>query len=338
MNWSRRSFLRTGALSLLGSGLSGWVGSGTLARVSAQPPAKPTGPADGPLRAIDAHTHFYNPDRPQGVPWPGKGDKLLYRAVLPPEFKQLTKPHHVQGTIVVEASPWLEDNQWLLDLAAKEPFIVGVVGRLDPGTDDFPKHLGRFARDSLFRGIRINHDALRRGLSQKKFIDHLGLLVERDLVLDVNGGPDMPADVATLAHKLPKLRIIINHAANLPIDGKPVPPAWLKGMREAAAGKNVFCKVSALVEGASKKDGDVPTAIDFYRPVLDALWQTFGEDRLIYASNWPVSNKAAPYATVYEIPRKYLEKRGPGATEKFFLRNAIAAYKPVIREPKGRHE
>src|SRR5438552_2260068 len=92
----------------------------------------PTEKAPVSVRAIDAHTHFYDPHRPQGVPWPGKGDKLLYRTVLPPEFKQLTKKHHVQGTIVVEASPWLEDNQWLLDLAAKEPFIVGVVGRLDP--------------------------------------------------------------------------------------------------------------------------------------------------------------------------------------------------------------
>jgi predicted TIM-barrel fold metal-dependent hydrolase len=251
--------------------------------------------------------------------------------MLPPELKELTKKHHVQGTIAVEASPWLEDNQWLLDLAAKESFVVGVVGRIDPASDDFPKHLGRFVRDPLFRGIRINHDELRRGLSQKRFIEHLGLLVERDLTLDVNGGPDMPADVATLAHKIPELRIVINHAANLTIDGKPVPPAWLKGMREAALAKRVFCKVSALVEGTRKRNGDAPAAVDFYRPTLDALWQTFGEDRLIYASNWPVSNNAATYATVYEIPRKYFEERGADAAEKFFLRNAVAAYKPVMR-------
>src|SRR3954463_3661175 len=74
------------------------------------------------LDIIDTHTHFYDPTRPQGVPWPGKGDKKLYRPVLPSEYKQLAKPFGVVGTIVVEASPWVEDNQWLLDLAAKEPF------------------------------------------------------------------------------------------------------------------------------------------------------------------------------------------------------------------------
>jgi L-fuconolactonase len=305
-----------------------------VASVQATPP--PDEQAAGAVRALDAHTHFYDPQRPQGVPWPGKGDKLLYRTVLPPEFRELTKKHHVQGTIVVEASPWLEDNQWLLDLAAREPFLVGVVGRLDPASDDFPKHLDRFARDPLFRGIRINHDELRRGLSQKKFIDHLRLLALSDRTLDVNGGPDMPADVATLAQKIPELRIVINHAANLRIDGQPVPPAWLQGMRAAAAGKRVFCKVSALVEGTRKRNGDAPADVDFYRPTLDALWQTFGEDRLIYGSNWPVSNNAATYATLYEIPRSYFEKRGAAATEKFFLHNAIAAYKPVIRGPRVR--
>jgi L-fuconolactonase len=163
----------------------------------------------------------------------------------------------------------------------------------------------------------------------------LRLLVECDRALDVNGGPDMPADVAALAKQIPELRIVINHAANLTIDGKPVPPAWLKGMREAAAEKRVFCKVSALVEGTRKRNQDAPTAVEFYRPTLDALWQLFGEDRLIYGSNWPVSDNAATYATVYEIARTYFSGRGAGAAEKFFFRNAVSAYKPVIRDPKG---
>src|SRR5262245_43039704 len=84
--------------------------------------------------AIDAHTHCYDPTRPKGVPWPGKDDKVLYRKVLPGELKALAGKHGVRSTIVVEASPWVEDNQWLLDLAARELFIAGVVGRLDPAS------------------------------------------------------------------------------------------------------------------------------------------------------------------------------------------------------------
>jgi predicted TIM-barrel fold metal-dependent hydrolase len=289
-----------------------------------------------PIAAIDAHTHFFDPTRPQGVPWPGKNDKKLYRAVLPGELKKLTEKHSIAGTIAVEASPWLEDNQWLLDVAAREPFIVGVVGHLNPGEDDFAKHFKRFAKDPVFRGIRINHGELRKKLEVAQFLKDLRLIAENDRELDVNGGPEMPADVARLARAVPELRIIINHGANLRIDGKAVPDGWLKGMRAAAEGKRVYCKVSALVEGAVKQEGKVPTELDFYRPELDALWETWGADRLIYASNWPVSDHAAPYATVYSIPHAYFKEKGKEALEKFLHANAVAAYKPADpnRKPK----
>src|SRR5690349_659982 len=86
---------------------------------------------------IDTHTHFYDPTRPQGVPWPPPDDKKLYRAVLPPEYRTLAEPLGVAGTVVVEASPWVEDNQWVLDLAERERYIVGLVGHLEPGMPDF---------------------------------------------------------------------------------------------------------------------------------------------------------------------------------------------------------
>ena len=287
--------------------------------------------ADEPVSAIDAHTHFYDPTRPQGVPWPSKDDTVLYRRVLPDEFKKLTRDEHVTGTIVIEASPWLEDNQWLLDLAAREPFILGVVGRLESTSDDFAKHLDRFAKNKLFRGIRINHDELKAVPDRREQFDRMRLLAQRDLELDANGGPEMPADVARLARAIPALRIVINHAANLTIDGKAVPDAWLTGMRAAAANEWVFCKVSALVEGTRKTNRDAPANVDFYRPVLDALWNVFGEDRLIYGSNWPVSERAAPYATVYQIVSAYFERKGRSVLEKFLRRNAEVAYQVAQR-------
>lgn len=283
------------------------------------------------IRAIDAHTHFYDPTRPEGVPWPGKDDKRLYRPVLPKEFLEVAGKHGVVETVVVEASPWLEDNQWLLDLAAREKCIVGVVGRLDPASEAFARHWERFAKDPLFRGIRLNHDELRKGLEKPLFMQNLRLLLKHDRTLDVNGGPDMPADVARLSQALPDLRVAINHAANLPIDGKRPPAGWLDGMRAAARGKNVFCKVSALVEGAQRQQLKVPTEPAFYRPVLDALWEIYGEDRLIYGSNWPVSENSAGYATVFGVVDGYFQGRSPTVREKFFRGNAKSAYQCIVR-------
>src|SRR5579859_505175 len=107
----RREFLTSSLMATAGAALAADAQPGTI---------------------IDAHVHFYDPTRPQGVPWPGKDDKLLYRRFLPEHFKALTREHKVGGAIVVEASSWLEDNQWVLDLAKDEPFVLGLVGHLTP--------------------------------------------------------------------------------------------------------------------------------------------------------------------------------------------------------------
>ena len=107
-----------------------------------------------PTPIIDTHTHFYDPARPQGVPWPSREEKLLYRRVLPAHFKNIAQPLGVTGAIVIEASAWIEDNQWVLDLIARDPFLLGLVGHLEPGQPDFARHLARFRKSPRFLGIR----------------------------------------------------------------------------------------------------------------------------------------------------------------------------------------
>jgi predicted TIM-barrel fold metal-dependent hydrolase len=286
-------------------------------------------PAHGTI--IDTHTHFYDPTRPQGVPWPPKEDKLLYRRVLPEDFQNVTKSLHVTGTVVVEASAWVEDNDWVLDLAARNPVIVGLVGRLAPGTPAYGDHLKRLVRNRLFRGLRLGAGELKKGLGQDRFIEDLKLLRTHDLELDVLGGPDMLTDIARLGLSVPELRIVINHVAGVPIDSQAPPQTWLDGMRAAAKNRHVYCKVSGLVEATGRQNGDAPKEVRFYKPVLDALWDVFGEDRLIYGSNWPVSERFAPYATVLAIVAEYFRAKGDVAKEKFFWRNARTVYQWVQR-------
>jgi predicted TIM-barrel fold metal-dependent hydrolase len=277
---------------------------------------------------IDTHTHFYDPRRPQGVPWPPKDDKLLYRAVLPRDYKALPTPQPVTGTIVVEASAWLADNQWILELAAHDPFIIGFVGNLTPGTEEFgAQHLPRFAANRLFRGIRLGADRLRQGLSGARFRDDLRLLAEKNLALDLLGGPDLLPDADRLAKELPDLRIVIDHVANLRIDGKAPPANWQRGMESVARHPNVFCKVSGLVEGTGCIDGTAPHDAQFYTPVLDAVWDAFGPNRLIYGSNWPVSERFATLATVQQIVNDYFRAKGRTPLEKVFAENAKVAYR-----------
>ena len=57
--------------------------------------------------------------------------------------------------MVVEASAWLEDNDWILELAADDPWIVGLVGHVDPNRESFASDIERLSENPLFRGIRL---------------------------------------------------------------------------------------------------------------------------------------------------------------------------------------
>lgn len=314
--FSRREFFR-GTLAAALATTAGCATSGI--------PAGNTRPA-----ILDTHTHFYDPTRPQGVPWPDKSDAVLYRRVLPQDYRQLADPLGVSGTVIVEASPWLEDNQWILDLAERDPYLVGFVGNLKPGRPEFRAELERFARHRKFRGIRIGDDDVKRAVAGGAVLEDLRRLAAKDLSLDVLIGPGALSDVIGLAGKIPDLRIVVDHCANVPVRAGEPPADWVDGIIACHYKPNVFMKVSGLVEGTGKNQGDAPRTVDGYLRVLTTIWSTFGEDRVIYGSNWPVSERFASLATVQGIVETYFHEKGPAASEKYFRRNALRVYKPVV--------
>lgn len=305
--WTRRTVLKTAAIAVSG---------GMIAWGQSQRPG-----------IVDTHTHFYDPTRPEGVPWPSPDDKFLYRPVLPAEYRQMTKPHGVVGTVVVEASPRPGDNQWILDLAAKDPFLLGLVGNLAPGSTEFAEHFPKLIVQPKFLGIRVNSGPLGTGLDKPEFMADITKLMEAGRELDVNGRPDLLPLVAKLAMKLPDLRIVINHLANVRIEGPMLDATWLQDLKTAARHPNVFLKVSALVEGASQGNREAPTDPAYYKPVLDAVFDVFGTQRVIYGSNWPVSARFGSYAVVQQIVQSYVDDKGPEIADRFFFHNAKSAYR-----------
>ncbi len=161
-----------------------------------------------------------------------------------------------------------------------------------------------------------------------KIVDsHIHFYDTDNLELDVNGGPAMPADVARLAERCAGAcgSSSTSRAPNsCGLTKGELPRDWREGMQAAAKHPNVFCKVSALVEHTTKKPA--PREVDFYRSVLDALWTFFGEERLIFGSNWPVSNGGAPYETFVGVVQDYFTAKGERAAAKFFFDNSQTAY------------
>jgi len=275
----------------------------------------------GPIPAIDSHIHLYDPMRSQGVPWPAKNDPLLYNPHLPERFSALVAPFNVVGTVVVECSPLLEDNQWVLDLAKDHPAIVGFVGHLEPGKPELAGHLRRFASDPIFRGIRL-HGAAIKDVAPGPLIDDLRRLSDRSLALDLMGNASMLPHIVRLAALTPELRLVINHLPFKEFDGGPA--AFRTAWTPIAALPNVFVKISEVIR---LLNGQMVNEAGYYRPGLDVIYELFGPDRVIFGSNWPVSDKFAPYANVYGLVSDYFSTKSRLAAEKFFWRNSYAAYR-----------
>jgi predicted TIM-barrel fold metal-dependent hydrolase len=128
---------------------------------------------------LDTHVHLYDPTRPQGIPWPPKTNELIYKKTLPDRLREVTQGLGVVGAIKVEASPWLEDNQWVLEVIEQDPLMVGTIGNLEAETPEFAAQLDRFGANPLFLGIRYGYlwdRSLREALTKPVFVESMKLL------------------------------------------------------------------------------------------------------------------------------------------------------------------
>ena len=276
-----------------------------------------------PTRIIDTHIHLYDTDREEGVPWPYKHSGHLYKPHLPADFNKVAKPLGVTDVVIVEASHWVEDNQWILDLVKDDDFYVGIVGNLHPATDDFAKHLQRFAKDPRYVGIRVRNNDVKFELTPK-VIGNLKLLAERGMTVDFLVNTASLETIDELARKIPNLKIVIDHCAGYSADGEAVDQKWKRNIETVAEHKNVYCKFSGMLEHAKEKPA--PADVEYYRPMLDVLWENFGAERLIHASNWPVVRNGGDYQQHLQLCHAYLRPKGKEAMEHVFWKNAARVY------------
>ena len=156
------------------------------------------------------------------------------------------------------------------------------------------------------------------------FLASIEKLAAKALTLDLLINPEALSILPTLVEHTPEMRIVINHIAGARISEQPPEAAWVSAIREVARYPNIYCKVSGLAEHTGQIPA--PTDVAYYTPTIDVLWDAFGEDRLIYGSNWPVSERFAPYAVVQQIVNDYFSAKGDAVKAKFFWQNATAAY------------
>jgi hypothetical protein len=130
-------------------------------------------------------------------------------------YAKIARPLGIVGVIEVEASPWLEDNLWVLETIQPEPIMIGTVGNLRPENPEFAEYLERYAKNRLYRGIRYGSLCCYDLTSQVEnpiFIEGLKLLAQHDLVLETaNQNIALLQAAVQVSDKVPDLRIVLDH-------------------------------------------------------------------------------------------------------------------------------
>jgi predicted TIM-barrel fold metal-dependent hydrolase len=311
---SRRDFLQ-------GMAAVGVLGSAGIASAKTEPP----------IPIIDAHIHLFDASRPQGAPY--KGPKEFTEHIsLPGAYRKLAAPLGIKGAIAVEASSWIEDNLWLLETAQTDTIMVGVIGRLQPEKPEFAEYLERYHKNPLYRGIRINitpRNHLMPLLQNASVVDNLKLLAQSDLLLETaNPSIELLQTVVRVNDLVPELRIIIDHLPVMDPTSEEL-PAYTSTLEEIQQRPNLFVKLSEILH---RVNGNVAGDLASHRERLDYLMKIFGEDRILFGSDYPNSVGTATIEEVVSLVKQYFATQPRRVAEKYFWRNSLRCYKWIKRD------
>jgi L-fuconolactonase len=271
---------------------------------------------------IDSHQHFWRYD-PARHGWIDESMGVLKRDFLPEQLASELDANKIDASIAVQADQSEQETLFLLDLAKRSRRIAGVVGWIDLLSPQLDRRLKFFSQFEKLRGVRhvAQSEPDDRFLVRPDFTRGISHLQEFGFTYDILIYPkQLPAAIELVA-KFPKQRFVLDHLAKPGITTKNI-AAWAALMGSMGRNPNVYCKLSGLVTEADWRRWSPAN----FGPYLDVVFEAFGEDRLMFGSDWPVCLLAASYKQVKEICANYVERKAPKAREKIFGANAIRFY------------
>jgi L-fuconolactonase len=279
---------------------------------------------------LDAHQHFWRYSAAEyGWITPALGE--IRRDFLVSDLAPHLAAAGLGGSIAVQARSSARETDELLALArgslGSETPVLGVVGWLDLAAPDVEAALDRYHAEPLLVGLRhvVQDEPDDRFLDRPDFRRGVLAAAARDLVYDVLVYPRQLPAALDFVQALEGVPMVLDHCAKPPLragHGSPEMAAWERGVRELARAEHLACKVSGLVteaDWASWREEDVLRCID-------VVLETFGPERVLYGSDWPVALLAAPYTRVFGLAERAVAACTPAERAAFFGGNAARIY------------
>ena len=278
---------------------------------------------------VDAHQHFWDPARGD-YGWL-KPDMPIHRVYATADLRPLLVQTGVDATILVQAAPTAAETDYMLSIAERARFILGVVGWIDLAAANAVSEVRRRADNQLFLGVRPMLQDLPDPdwILRPELTPALNAIAAEGLVFDALVLPHQLGIIAELAQRHEQLSIVLDHAAKPSLGNAAAMAGWSRGIEKLAAGANVTCKVSGLLTELQPGAG-----ADDIRNAIAHLFDCFGPQRLIWGSDWPVltlSNLkigAGDYQAWFELARESIAAKDSSAVRGVMGDNALRIYRP----------
>jgi L-fuconolactonase len=251
------------------------------------------------MAVIDAHHHVgWHDKRPHQWPTGSNAGATLDRDFTPDDLAQELQRSGVDGTILIQSVNETEETNEFLDLADRYDFLRGVVGWApldDPAIAD--KTLEALAARRKLVGVRhlLRVERTEGWLAQPGVLASLKLVARRNLVFElVPVNADQFEQAFALARNLPDLQVVLDHLGRPPVPERGWEP-WATLITRAAEHPNIAMKLSAGMALVSQWRWST----EALRRYVDHVLAAFGPERVLAASNWPVSLLAGSYEEIW---------------------------------------
>jgi L-fuconolactonase len=273
---------------------------------------------------IDAHQHFWTLTRGDYV-WLTSATGVLYRDYLPQDLAPILKDNAVSTTVLVQAAPTEAETHYLFGLAQGQPFIGGVVGWVDFESADAPQRIAALASagGGKLKGLRpmIQDIADPRWVTRPELDAAFEAMTQQDLVFDALVRPRHLAALRERLLRHPTLRAVLDHAGKPDIAHGGLEP-WAADLERLAHDTPICCKLSGLLSQA----GERRSAEDLL-PYVAQIFSSFGAERVLWGSDWPVVNAAGAYAEWLGLARGLIERCAPGGADQVLSAAAARLYR-----------
>jgi L-fuconolactonase len=272
---------------------------------------------------IDSHHHLWRYD-PREYGWIDDNMNIIRRDFLPEHIQHEIQSVGIDGVVTVQAHQSVGETEWLLDLAAQNEFMRGVVGWVPLVEPSAGEVLGRLAENSKLRAVRhvIQGEPDPDYILREDFNRGIRMLPEFGLIYDILIFERQLPQTIRFVDLHPNQIFVLDHIAK-PRIGDHLTSPWDQNMRELAKRPNVYCKLSGMVTEANYHAW---TERDL-EPYFDVALEAFGPQRLMFGSDWPVCLVAVSYPRWFEIVTRQIERFSAGERARILGGTAVEAYK-----------